>query len=266
MISVRFQGNPFNITVIQIYAPSNNAEETEVERFYEDLQDLLELTPQKRCPFHYRGLKCKSKKLRNTWRNRQILLWNTDLSRSKAHRVLPIEHTGHSKHTLPTTQKKTLYMAITRWSIPKSDWLYYCSQRWRNSIQSAKTRQGANCGSDHELFIAKFRLKLKKVGTTPRPFRYDVNPVPYNNPVEVINRFKVLDLIDWVPDNYEQRFVTLYRRSDQNHPKEIEMQQVKMVVWGSLTNSYEKKRSERSRKKGKLYPFKCIVPKNIKQR
>ena len=121
MISVRFQGNPFNITVIQIYAPSNNAEETEVERFYEDLQDLLELTSQKRCPFHYRGLKCKSKKLRNTWRNRQILLWNTDLSRSKAHRVLPIEYTGHSKHTLPTTQKKTLYMAITRWLIPKSD-------------------------------------------------------------------------------------------------------------------------------------------------
>ena len=62
MISVRLQGKPFNITVIQVYAPTSNAEETEVERFYEDLQDLLELTSQKRCPFHYRGLECKSTK------------------------------------------------------------------------------------------------------------------------------------------------------------------------------------------------------------
>ena len=62
MISVRLQGKPFSITVIPVYAPASNAEEAEVERFYEDLQDLLELTPQKRCPFHYRGLECKSRK------------------------------------------------------------------------------------------------------------------------------------------------------------------------------------------------------------
>ena len=71
-----------------------------------------------------------------------------------------------------------------------------CSQRWRSSIQSAKTRPGADCGSDHELFIAKFRLKLKKVGKTTRPFRYDLNQIPYNYTVEVRNRFKGLDLID----------------------------------------------------------------------
>ena len=65
MISVRFQGKPFNSTVIQVYAPASNAEEAEVERFYEDLQDLLELTA-KKCPFHYRGLECKSRKSRNT--------------------------------------------------------------------------------------------------------------------------------------------------------------------------------------------------------
>ena len=76
MISVRFQGKPFNITVIQVYAPTSNAEEAEVERFYEDLQELLELTPQKRCPFHYRGLECKSRKSRNTWSNRQTCSWN----------------------------------------------------------------------------------------------------------------------------------------------------------------------------------------------
>ena len=78
MISVRFQGKPFNITVIQVYAPTSNAEETEVEWFYEDLQDLLELKPKKWCPFHYRGLECKSRKSRNSWSNRQIWPWNTE--------------------------------------------------------------------------------------------------------------------------------------------------------------------------------------------
>ena len=77
IISVHFQGKPFNITVIQVYAPTTYAEEVEVEWFYEELQDLLELTPQKRCPFHYRELECKSRKLRNTWSNRQIWPWNT---------------------------------------------------------------------------------------------------------------------------------------------------------------------------------------------
>ena len=70
---------------------------------------------------------------------------------------------------------------------------------WRSSIQSAKTRPGADCGSDHELLIAKFRLKLKKVGKTTKPFRYDVNQVPYDYTVKMKNRFKGLDVIDRVP-------------------------------------------------------------------
>ena len=72
--------------------------------------------------------------------------------------------------------------------------------KWRSSIQSVKTRPGADCGSDHELLIAKFRLKLRKVGKTTRPFRYDLNQIPYDYTVEVRNRFKGLDLIDRVPD------------------------------------------------------------------
>ena len=75
-----------------------------------------------------------------------------------------------------------------------------CSQRWRSSIQSAKTRPGADCGSDHELLIAKFRLKLKKVRKTTRTFKYDLNQIPYDYTVEVINRFMELDLIDTVLD------------------------------------------------------------------
>ena len=74
-----------------------------------------------------------------------------------------------------------------------------CSQRWRSSIQSAKTRPAADCGSDHELLIAKFRLKLKKVGKTIRPFRYDLNEIPYDYRVEATNGVKGLDLIDRVP-------------------------------------------------------------------
>ena len=135
MISVRFQGKPFNITVIQVYAPTSNAEEAEVAGFYEDLQDLLELNTQKRCPFHYRRLECKSRRSRNTWSNRQIWPWNTEWSRAKNNRVLPRKSTGRSKHPLPTTQEKTLHMDITRWSTLKSDRLYSFSQRRRSSIQ-----------------------------------------------------------------------------------------------------------------------------------
>ena len=75
-----------------------------------------------------------------------------------------------------------------------------CRQRWRNSIQSAKTRLGADCGSDHELIIAKFRFKLKKVGKNTRPFKYELNQIPNNYTEEVRNRFKGLDVIDRVPD------------------------------------------------------------------
>ena len=86
-----------------------------------------------------------------------------------------------------------------------------CSQRWRSSIQSAKTRLGADCGSDHELLIAKFRLKLKKVGKTTRPFRYDLNQILCDYTVEVTNRFTGLDLIECLK-NYGQRFMILYSR------------------------------------------------------
>ena len=71
MISVHFQGKPFNIMEIQVYALTSNAEEAEVEWFCEDLQDLLELIPKKRCPFHHRGLQCKSRKSSSIWSNRQ---------------------------------------------------------------------------------------------------------------------------------------------------------------------------------------------------
>ena len=87
-----------------------------------------------------------------------------------------------------------------------------CSQRWRGSIQSAKTRPGADYGSYNELFITKFRLRLKKVAKTTQPFRYDLNQIPYDCTVEGRNRLKGLDLIDRVPEELWQRFITLNRR------------------------------------------------------
>ena len=107
-----------------------------------------------------------------------------------------------------------------------------CSQRWRSSIQSVKTRPGADCGLDHELLIAKFRLKLKKVGKTTRPFRYDLNQIPYNDTVEVTNRFKRLDLIECLK-NYGWGFCTgghCTGGRDQNNIQEKEMQKGKMIV------------------------------------
>ena len=116
-------------------------------------------------------------------------------------------------NTLFQQHKRRLYT----WTSPDGQHLnqidyILCSQRWRSSIQSTNTRPGADCGSDHELLIAKFRLKWKKIRKTARPFRYDLNQIPYDYTVEVRNRFKGLDLIDRVPDELRNEDVTLYRR------------------------------------------------------
>ena len=103
-------------------------------------------------------------------------------------------------NTLFQQHKRRLYTRTSPDSQHRNQIDYIpCSQRWRSSIQAAKTSLGADCGSDHELLIAKFRLKLKKVGKTTRLFRYDLNQIPYDYTVEVRNRFKGLDLIDRVP-------------------------------------------------------------------
>ena len=158
---------------------------------------------------HYKGLEGKSEKSRDTLSNRQVWPWSTKWSRANANRVLPRERTGHSKHPLPTTQETTLHMNITRWSIQNQSDYILCSQRWRSSIQSARTRPGADCGSDHELLITKFRLKLKKAVKTTRPFMYDPNQIAYDYTVEVTNRFKGLDLIEYMK-NYGWRFMTIH--------------------------------------------------------
>ena len=155
----------------------------------------------KRHPFYHRGLEYKSRKSRDSWSNRQVWPWSTKWSGAKANRMLPRQRTGHSKHPI-SSHKRQHY---TRRTSPDGqhqnqiDYILY-SQRWRSSIQSAKTRPGADCGSYHEHLIAKCRPKWKKVGKTTRPFTYDLNQITYNYTVEVTNRFKWLDLIDRVPE------------------------------------------------------------------
>ena len=145
----------------------------------------------------------KSRKSRNTWGNRQIWLRSTEWSRTKANRVLPRECTGHSKRTLPATQEKTQHMGITRWLTPKSDWLYSLQPKIEKlyTVSKIKTESWLQLRPwTPYCQIQTCICKLKKAGKTTKPFRYDLNQIPYDYTVEVRNRFKGLDLIDRVPD------------------------------------------------------------------
>ena len=190
---------------------NSNAEGVEVEWFYEDLQDLLELIPKKGVLFIIEDWNAKI----GTQEMPGVTgKFGLGVENEAGQRLIDFcqENTLVIANTLFQQHKKRLYT----WTSPDGrhqnqiDYIL-CSQRWRSSIQSTKTRLGADCGSDHELDIAKFILKLKKVEKTTRPFRYDQNQILYNYTVEVTNRFKELDLIEHLK-NYGWRFMTLYRR------------------------------------------------------
>ena len=195
MISVHFQGKPFNITVIQVCGPTNNAEEAEVEQFYEDLQDLPELIPKTDVLFIIGDWNAKAGNQETPVVTGKFGL---GVQNEAGQRLIEFcqENTLIIANTLFQQQKTRLYTWISPDGQHQNQTDYIlCSQRWRSSIQSAKTRLGADCGSDHELLIAKFRLKLKKVGKTTKPFKYGLNQIPYDYTAEVTNRFKGLDLI-----------------------------------------------------------------------
>ena len=155
--------------------PTRNAEEAEVERFYEDLQDLLELTPKKDVLFiiEHWNAKVGSQKTPGVTGK-----FGLGIRNEVGQRLIEFcqENTLVIANTLFQQRKRRLYT----WTSPDGQHRnqidsIVCSQRWRSPIQSAKTRQGADCGPDQKLLIAKFRLKLKKVKKTTRPFRYDLN-------------------------------------------------------------------------------------------
>ena len=120
--SLRFQGKPFNITIIQVYALTSNAEEAEGEQFYENLQELLELTP-KKCAFHHRGLECKSRKSRDTWSNRQIWPWSKKWSKTKVNR----RQLYNGRHQMVNTEIRLIILFAAEdgkalYSQQKQDW------------------------------------------------------------------------------------------------------------------------------------------------
>ena len=140
-------------------------------------------------------------------------------------------------------------------------------QRWRSSIQSAKTRPGADCGSDHELRIVKFRLKLKKVGETTRPFRYDLNQIPEDYTVEVTNRFKQLDLIDRVPEElWTEVCDTVQEIGINTISKKKKSKKAKWLSGEALQIADKRKEVKGKGEKGMIYPCECRVPKNSKER
>ena len=146
----------------------------------------------------YRGLECKSRKSRSTWSNRKIWLWCTEWSRARLTEFCQ-ENTLVIANTLFQQHKRRFYM----WTSPDGQYqnqiVYILSYwRWRNPTESAKTRPGADGSSDHELLIAKFRLILKKVGESARPFRDDLNQIPCDYTVKMMDRFKGLDLASLV--------------------------------------------------------------------
>ena len=173
--------------VIQVYAPTNNTEEAEVEQFYEELKDLLELTPKKDVLFIIGDWNAKVGSQETLGVTGKFGL---GVRNEAGQRLIEFcqENALVIANTLFQQHKRRLYT----WTSPDGEHQnqidILCSQRWRSSIQSTEIRPGADCGSDHELLIAKFRLKLKKVGKTTKPFRYDLNQIPYDYTVEVRNR------------------------------------------------------------------------------
>ena len=158
--------------------------------FFEDLQDLLELTPKKDVLFIIGDWNAKvgSQEIRGVTGK-----FGLGVPNEAGQRLIEFcqENTLLIANTLFQQHKRRLcpWTSQDGQQGNQTDYIL-CRQRWKSSIQSAKTRPGADCGSDHELLITKFKLKLKKVGKTTRPFRYDLNQIPYDYTVEATNRFK----------------------------------------------------------------------------
>ena len=171
-------------------------------------------------------------------------------------------------NTLFQQCKRRLYT----WTSPDSQYqnqidYILCSQRWRNSMQSAKTRLGADCGSHHGILIAKFRIKQKKVGKITRPFRYDLNQIPYDYTVEVTSRFKRLDLIDGGPEElWMEVHDIVWEAVIKIIPKKKKCQKAKWLSEEGLQIAEKRKKSQKQGRKGKIYSSECRVPKNSKER
>ena len=200
MISVHFQGKPFNIMVIQAYAPTVMLKKLKLNSFMKTYKTFWNQHPKKDVLFILGDWNAK---VGSQGTPRVTGKYGLEVQNEAGQRLIEFcqENTLVIEHNFFQQHKKRLYTWTSADGQYRNQIDYIlCSQRWRSSIQSAKTRPGAHCGSEHELLIAKFRLKLKKVGKTTMLFRHDLNQISYDNTVEVTNRFKGLDLIDRVPE------------------------------------------------------------------
>ena len=180
-----------------MHGPTTDSEEAGLDRFYKDLQHLLVLTPKTDVLFIRRDWNAKVGSQDIPGITGKVGLRLQNEARQRLTEFCP-ENTLVIANTL-VQHKRRLYT----WTSPDGQYQSQtdnvpCSRRWRSCIHSVKTRPGADCGSDHQLLIAKFRLILKKVGKTTGPFRYDLNQIPFDYTMEVTNRFKGLDLVDRV--------------------------------------------------------------------
>ena len=185
---------------------------------------------QKRCPFHYRDWNAKIGSQETPGVTGKFGFGVQNEARRRL-REFCQENTLVIANTLFQQHKRTLYT----WTSPvgqhqnQIDYIL-CSQRWRSSIQLAKTRLEADCGSDYEPLMVKFRLKLKKVGRTTRPLRYDLNQITYDYTVEVGNRFKGLDLVDRVPDELWMEVRDIQETGIRTIPMKKKCKKSKMAV------------------------------------
>ncbi|CAF0977788.1 unnamed protein product [Rotaria magnacalcarata] len=200
IISIRLLGKSINVTVIQVYAPTTGADDEEIENFYVSLQQLVDAIPKK---------------------DTIVIMgdWNAKVGSKSVTGITGNFGLGDRNEAgdkiLEFCQNNSLFITNTCFQQPKRRFYTWtspngqyknqinyilCSQRWRSSIQLAKTRPSADCGSDHELLIAKFQMKLKTTSKTARPTRYHLSNIPHKYAVKVKNRFDGLDLIDREPE------------------------------------------------------------------
>ena len=248
--SLCFQGKPFNITVIQVYALTNSAEEAEVEQFYEDLQDLLELTSPKDVLFIIGDWNANvgSKEIPGV-----TTKFCLGVQKEAGQRLIEFcqESALVIANTLFQQHKRRLYT----WTSPDSQYqnqidYILCSQRWSSSIQSAKTRLGVDCGSDHEVLISKFKLKLIKQG---KPL--DHSGMTWIKSLMIIQwkwqiDSKVSDLIDRMPEEQWMEVRDILQKAViKTIPKKKKCKKAKMIVYGGLTNSWEEKLKTKEKRK-----------------
>ncbi|XP_062826436.1 uncharacterized protein LOC134296169 [Anolis carolinensis] len=252
MISIRVQGKPFNITVIQIYAPTTAAEEVELDQFYEDLQHLLDNTPK-----------------------RDIILitgdWNAKVGSQMTTGITGRHGLGQPNEAgcrlIEFCQENSMCITNTLFQQPKRQlytWIspagqhrnqidyILCSQRWQTTIQLVKTRPGAYCSSDHELLIAKFRIRLKRMGEIHRPIRYDLTNIPNEYAVEVKNRFQGLDLINRVPEELWTEIHNIVQEAATKYvPKKKKTKKAKWLSAETLEEAQERRKAKGNGDRGR---------------